>query len=41
MGDSFSTPKEIARVLKRIQESKMGTPSLERIIKDVELASKC
>ena len=25
---SFSTPKEIARGLKRIWESKMGTPSL-------------
>ena len=28
----FSTPKEIARGLKRIWESKMGTPSLARII---------
>ena len=40
MGASFSTPKEISRGLKRIQESKMGTPSLESIIKDVEQASK-
>ena len=37
---SFSTPKEISRGLKRIWESKMGTPSLARIIQDVDLASK-
>ena len=37
---SFSTPKEIARGLKRIWESKMGTPSLARIIQDVDLALK-
>ena len=37
---SFSTPKEISRRLKRIWESKMGTPSLARIIQDVDLAFK-
>ena len=37
---SFSTPKEISRGLKRIWESKMGTPSLPRIIQDVDLALK-
>ena len=37
---SFSTLKEIARGLKCIWESKMGTPSLERIIQDVDLALK-
>ena len=37
---SFSTPKEIARRLKCIWESKMGTPSLARIIQDVDLALK-
>ena len=37
---SLSTPKEIARGLKRIWESKMGTPSLARIIQDVDLALK-
>ena len=37
---SFSTTKEIDRGLKRIWESKMGTPSLERIIQDVNLALK-
>ena len=36
----FSTPNETARGLKRIWESKMGTPSLLRIIKDVDLALK-
>ena len=35
---SFSTPKEIAQGMKRIWESKMGTPSLARIIQDVDLA---
>ena len=37
---SFSTPKEITRGLKRIWESKMGTPSSERIIQDVDMALK-
>ena len=37
---SFSTPKEIPRGLKRIRESKMGTPFLESIIQDVDLALK-
>ena len=37
---SFSTSKEISRGLKRIWESKMGTPSLARIIQDVDLALK-
>ena len=37
---NFYTPKEIARGLKRIWKSKMGTPSLERIIQDVDLALK-
>ena len=37
---SFSTPKEIAKGLKPIQESKMGTPSLARIIQDIDLALK-
>ena len=37
---SFSIPKEIARGLKRIWESKMGTPSSARIIQDVNLALK-
>ena len=37
---SFSAPKEIARGLKRIWESKLGTPSLARIIQDVDLALK-
>ena len=37
---SFSTQKEIARGLKRIWESKMGTPSSARIIQDVDLALK-
>ena len=37
---SFSTPKEIARGLKNIWESKMGTPSLARIIQDVDMALK-
>ena len=37
---SFSTPKEIARGLKCIWESKMGTPSSERIIQDVNLTLK-
>ena len=37
---SFSTPKEITRGLKRIWESKMGTPSLARIIEDVDLVLK-
>ena len=37
---SFSTPKEITIGLNRIWESKMGTPSSERIIQDVDLALK-
>ena len=37
---NFSTPMEIARVLKRIRKSKMGTPSLARIIQDVDLTLK-
>ena len=37
---SFSTPKEIAGVLKHTQESKMETASLARIILDVYLALK-
>ena len=36
----FSTPKEIARGLKHIWESIMRTPSLARIIQDVNLALK-
>ena len=36
----FSTPKEIARGLKRIWESKMGTPSSARIIENVDLELK-
>ena len=37
---SFSTPKEIARGMKRTWESKMGTPSSARIIQDIDLALK-
>ena len=37
---SFSTTKEIARGLKRVWKSKMGTPYLVRIIQDVDLAVK-
>ena len=37
---SFSTPKELSRGMKRIWESKMGTPSSARIIQDVDLALK-
>ena len=37
---SLFTPKEIARRLKRIWESKMGTPSSSRIIQDVNLVLK-
>ena len=37
---SFSTPREITRGLKRIWESKMGTPSSASIILDVYLALK-
>ena len=36
----YSTPREIARVLKRIWDSKLGTPSSARIIEDVDLALK-
>ena len=37
---SYSTPREIARGLKRIWDSKMGTSSSARIIEDVDLALK-
>ena len=37
---SFSRPKEIARGMKRIWESKMGTPSSAQIKEDVYLALK-
>ena len=37
---SYLTPRKIAQVLKRIWDSKMGTPSLVRIIEDVDLALK-
>ena len=37
---SFSTPREIARGIKRIRESKMGTPSSAQIIEDVDLELK-
>ena len=37
---SFSTPREIARGLKRLWDSKIGTPSSARIIQDVNLALK-
>ena len=37
---SLSTPREIALGLKRLWDSKMGTPSSERIIQDVDLALK-
>ena len=37
---SFSTPREIAQGLKRLWNSKMGTPSSARIIQDVDLALK-
>ena len=37
---SYSTPKKIDRGMKRIRESKMGTPSLARIIQDVDLELK-
>ena len=37
---SYSTPREISRGLKRIWDSKMGTPSSARIIKDADLALK-
>ena len=37
---SFSTPREIARGLKRLWDSKIGTPSSARIIQDVDLALK-
>ena len=37
---SFSIPKEIFRGLKRIWESKVGTPSSASIIKDVDLDLK-
>ena len=37
---SFSTPREIAGGLKRLWDSKIGTPSSARIIQDVDLALK-
>ena len=37
---SYSTPREISRGMKRIWDSKMGTPSSVRIIEDVDLALK-
>ena len=37
---SYPTPREIAQGLKCIWDSKMGTPSLARIIQDVDLAWK-
>ena len=37
---SLSTPREIARGMKRIWESKMGNPSSARMIEDVDLALK-
>ena len=37
---SYSTPKEIARGMKHIQDSKMGAPSSARIIEDIDLALK-
>ena len=37
---SFSTPREISQGLKRLRDSKMGTPSSARIIQDVDLALK-
>ena len=37
---SFSTPREIARGMKRLWESKMGSPSSAQIIQDVYLTFK-
>ena len=37
---NFSTPREIARRLNRLWNSKMGTPSSARIIQDIDLALK-
>ena len=37
---SFSTPRKIARGLKRLWDSKIGTPSSERIFQDVDLTLK-
>ena len=37
---SFSTPREISQGLKHLWNSKMGTPSLARIIQDVDLVLK-
>ena len=36
----YSTPRETARGMKRIWDSKMGTPSSARIIEDVYLTLK-
>ena len=40
MSFSFSTPTDIDRGMKRIWESKMGTPYSERMIQDVNMALK-
>ena len=40
MCSSFSTPREIARGLKRLWDSKIGNPPSARIIRDVDLALK-
>ena len=37
---SYSTPREIARGLKRVWDSKMVTPSSVRMIEDVDLVLK-
>ena len=37
---SYSTPREISRGLKRIWDSKMGTPFSMKMIKDVDLDLK-
>ena len=37
---SFFSPREIARGLKRLWDSKIGTPSSARMIQDVDLALK-
>ena len=36
----YSTLREIARLLKRVWDSKMGTSSSARIIEDIDLALK-
>ena len=37
---SFYTPREISQGLNRIWESKLGTPSLDRIIQDIDMELK-